>query len=132
LPKVVKPSLLKIPARAWRAVRSFIDSSLKDSYPWNIGVDLDGVAVFTKANRWVLRTWRDNSGIPHRSLELPDGTVVVSVDGDCIVSVINCCPVSLSKPEFHTYFLVPSEDVPFSYPIAVKDVVDKMLQYPTP
>jgi len=132
MPKVVKPSLLKIPARAWRAVRSFVESSLKDIYSWNIGVEFDGVAVFTKANKWVLRCWRDNSGLSHRSLELADGTVVVSVDADCIVNVTGAHPVSLSRPEFHTYFLVPDSDVPYAYPISLKDVVDKMLLYPTP
>jgi len=132
MPKIVKPNLIKIPAQAYRAVRSFVESSLKDEYPWNIGVNLNGTAVFTKPNKWVLRCWRDNSGIPHRSLESPDGTTVISVDADCIVNVINCHPINLSKPEFHTYFLVPDSDVPYAYPISLKDVVDKMLLYPTP
>ena len=40
--------------------------------------------------------------------------------------------LSIDRPDIHAFFIVPSDKVPFSYPICLKDLVDKMLQYPTP
>jgi len=131
MPKIIKPNFIKIPARAWRAIRSFLDSSLKDSYSWNVGVDIDGTAVFTKHGKWELHTYKD-SGIPVRELFTVDLVSLVKVRGTRVIVGLDLLTADLSDPNFHVHYLVPDGDVPFSYPIPLKDLVDKMLLYPTP
>jgi len=132
MPKIVKPNLIKIPARAYRAVRSFVESSLKDEYSWNVGVLHGNVATFTKHGKWTLRTFTEG-GLSVRALHLPDGSLIVKYNTRALTVIAsNEIVIDCDKPDLHTYFLVPSEEVPFARPISVAELIDKLNKYPTP
>jgi len=131
MPKLVKPKMVKISARAWRAVRSFLESSLKDEYSWNIGVLTDNTATFAKPGKWLLFTYADN-GVPTRELFTADFVALVKIRGTKVVIGLDIATFDLNAPDLHTYYLVPDVNIPFAYPISLKDIIDKMFKYPVP
>ncbi|RLG86887.1 MAG: hypothetical protein DRO39_01910 [Thermoprotei archaeon] len=132
MPRIVEPRLIRVPAHAYRAVRSFMESSLRDDYPWNVGVVMDNVAIFSKPRKWILKTWRDAEG-EHWLLE-NSNQEILHIKGSAVYinGNVNDQPLDINSPELHVYFIVPDAEVPFAHPISLRDVVEKMLKYPLP
>jgi hypothetical protein len=69
--RVVVADIIEIPASLYRLVRSFVDSSEKDKYIWNIGVAIGDYVIFTKPGKWVLRVIKSQTMAELKSLNSP-------------------------------------------------------------
>jgi hypothetical protein len=65
--------LLKIKPCLYRAIRSFIDSSLKNEYPWRIGYQYGNTIEWQKPNKWRLSVFLSSitSEIEFKPLPVP-------------------------------------------------------------
>lgn len=52
--QIIEYQLIEIDKFKYSTIRSFIDSRLKSSYPWNIPLKLKNVVEFVKLGRWRL------------------------------------------------------------------------------
>ncbi len=66
--------VIKVEPCLYRAIRSFVESSLKNEYPWRIGYRLGNNAIiWQKENKWRLTVFLDEavSEIEFKSLPVP-------------------------------------------------------------
>ena len=64
--------VIKVEPCLYRAIRSFIESSLKNEYPWRIGYRLGNNIIWQKENRWRLTVFLDAvSEIEFQPLPVP-------------------------------------------------------------
>jgi hypothetical protein len=66
---VVKAEKIVVSPQTYRAIRSFLDSYLRRSHPWNIGVDVGNQIVFYKPSKWTLTIAKINDSISLYSIE---------------------------------------------------------------
>jgi len=53
--QVVDANIVKVNKNVYRVVRSFVESSRKNQYHWNVGVRYGDEVIFNKMNKWILR-----------------------------------------------------------------------------
>jgi hypothetical protein len=78
---VVKAEKIIVSPQTYRAVRSFVDSSLRGSHPWNMGVDVGDQIVFYKPSRWTLTVSKANGSVALYTLE---GNLAARLTGSSI------------------------------------------------
>jgi hypothetical protein len=141
MPKVVFPNIVRVEPKIYNTLRSFLDSSLKDEYPWNTGIILPNthVATFVKKGKWTLNVSHKSAILfdknykqvllvePFRYIletsdsyfeELRDRVVLTVKDG------------SYEEVEdLQTTYIIPEPPVPFYVPLPLQDVVDKTKIY---
>jgi hypothetical protein len=78
---VVKAEKIVVSPQTYRAIRSFVDSSLRESHPWNIGVDVGEQIVFYKPSKWTLTVSKGNGSVSLYTLE---GSLAVRLTGSSI------------------------------------------------
>jgi len=126
-PIVVDAERIEVSKRLYNTVRSFMDSSLKSKYSWNVGVHLCKTVMFRKYNRWILVA--DENGIVLHCgyFEVTcdviwDGNKVHIHDRGKIIDI------DITEQPFK-YFIVPDEEVPYAAPISVFDLAEKLRMY---
>jgi hypothetical protein len=131
VPRVVDATPLKVSRELYNTIRSFVESSTKDTYPHNTGVHHGDVVIFEKKGKWrlivkvnevelrrgILYT-RLVMGAGRYKLEVSDygGTVAIEFSSD-------------NPSEIKSVVVVPSEPVPYSIPIPAEHLADKMMIY---
>ena len=78
---VVKAEKIVVSPQTYRTVRSFVDSSIRGTHPWNIGVDVGDQIVFYKPSKWTLTISKGNGNISLYSIE---GNLVVRLTSNSI------------------------------------------------
>jgi len=125
MPKVVFSKVLYVNSKFYSTLRSFLESSLKDEYPWNTGIILPMThnALFVKKGKWVLN-------IDHRS------SVLFTYDWKQVISVMpGAIYLSTTESEYcevedtATTFVLPKDPLPFAIPINLGDIVSKIQEY---
>ncbi len=66
---VVKAEKIIVSPQTYRAIRSFVDSSLRETHPWNIGVDVGEQIVFYKPSKWILTVSKASGSVALYTLE---------------------------------------------------------------
>jgi len=125
MPRVIFPKIVYTKPRFYNVLRSFIDSSLKDEYPWNTGVILPMThnAIFTKEGRWVLNVCHDSAVLFTDNYEQVisysylDGRTFLSVDKNRYEEVDA------------TVYVLADPPVKFQIPLAVSDIIRKLGVY---
>ena len=136
--KIESAVIHKVSKRTYNVIRSFVESSSKERYHWNIGIKVNNVVRFVKEGRWALEV---------ASLEVPIergvGAVVAHLSG--VVKII-AMPTEERRAqllmevkgvdkrfdindalELRKHYVVA--DTLFAYPISLHDVLMKMLEY---
>jgi len=129
-PMVVDAERIQVSKRLYNTVRSFMDSSTKPIYPWNIGVHLYRTVMFRK-HKWILIADVENENITLYCGYF-EVTCNVAYDGKLrITDRGNIIEIDTADPEAFKYFIVPSEEVPYAAPISVFDLAEKLKMYYT-
>ena len=125
--KVVDANIIKVKKDIYRVVRSFVDSSLKESYHWNIGVKMGEEVVFTKMNRWSLTI------ITNQCTAIITGSDVEIIYKHCsdkLLEIRHRGKVELEvfsmEDVIKTYLVT---DAPYATPIPLVDLVEKIQHY---
>jgi hypothetical protein len=147
-PKVVDASIVKVSAPLYRALKSFLYSSLKTKYAWNTGVHIykklgewswEDTVTFRKTGKWTLRyveSVEQNPPSESRSeqyivLETP--RALIKYNGVCVSVVDPVATIAIdafkNPTELERTFLAPDKDLPFSEPISLAEVIEKMELY---
>jgi len=139
--KVIFPTIIRVEPKVYNVLRSFLYSSTKDKYSWNIGVVLPNshVVEFVKQGKWILNINHKSAILfdknykqvllvePFRYIletndsyfeELRDRVVLTVKDG------------SYEEVEdLQTTYIIPEPPVPFYLPLPLSQIVDKTKIY---
>jgi hypothetical protein len=78
---VVKAEKINVSPQTYKVVRSFVDSSLRETHPWNIGIDAGDQVVFYKPSKWTLTVSKAGGSVTLYTLE---GNMVARLTGSSI------------------------------------------------
>jgi hypothetical protein len=122
--RVVKAEKIVASPQTYRAIRSFVDSSLREAHPWNMGVDVGEQIVFYKPSKWTLAILKSNGSI---SLYTVEGNLSVRLTADSI-KIEYWEREFTSLDELKPYY-VYNHTVPNAVYISVYLIAAKMLHY---
>ena len=126
--QVVDANIKSVPKNVYRVVRSFIESSMKDQYHWNVGVKVGEEVTFTKMNKWRLTVLRNQCTAvltsPH------DVEIVYKQCSDKLLEIRHRGKVELEifsmEDAIKTYV---TADVQYATPLPLIDLVAKIQYY---
>jgi hypothetical protein len=122
--KIVYPTVIRVEPEVYNTLRSFLDSSLKDEYPWNTGIVLPGThtVLFTKKGKWILN-------INHSAVLLSkdDKQVLMVEKGRVTLTIKQNTYQDVEDPNI-TYVL-PDPPVPYYIPLLLRQILDKLEVY---
>jgi hypothetical protein len=124
--KVVRAEVHEVSRACYNVIRSFVESSTRDEYIWNIGVIVGKVALFKKPGRWALEIY------PEEGVVLLRGRrgIAFSVEVDLPLVRVKACDMLFEVTDLAK--LLPiyfTSDVPYAEPVSLYDVVRKVLAY---
>ncbi|MEM1598735.1 MAG: hypothetical protein QXI07_09530 [Pyrobaculum sp.] len=122
--KVVEMNILKISPKCYSTIRSFIESSKKEEYTWNIGIATNNKIYFIKEGKWLLVI--EETGI--KLVRYKDNTPVMYVSNDSIDS-INVCGHQVPIDAISQLSTVITSDVPAARGIYLYELVRKISEY---
>jgi len=132
-PRVIDAKIINLDKPQYSVIRSFFESSLKDSYPWNMGIRLPmtHTVIFRKPNKWVLSVNHSVAilssdkvhgiGFPVGIWNIisythyPQKRIFINTKGSQYVEV----------DDIYTTYV----DNPCGYPISVYDLLEKLHKY---
>jgi hypothetical protein len=121
---VVKAEKIVVSPQTYRTIRSFMDSSLRETHPWNIGADVGDQIVFYKPSKWTLTISKNNGSISLYTLE---GSLAVRLTASSI-RVEYWEREFTSLDELKPYYVF-NNIVPNAVPISVYVLAVKMQYY---
>jgi len=150
--------VIKLKSCLYKAIRSFVESSLKSEYPWRIGYRHGNTIMWQKENKWRLTVFLDATPVSEfKSLPVPGVYMVrripvfaelqslqcsLSVDFALINGEIAAlAPISVSYKDkdngILTYGLALTRTAPFAFtstvpfarPILTYEIIDTLNEY---
>lgn len=124
--KVIRAQVYDVEPACYNVVRSFHESSEKESYIWNTGVIVGKVALFKKPGKWTVEVYPEDGAVVLRSKK----GIVFSVEVDLPLVRVKACDMLFETTDLAE--LLPiyfKADVPYAEPINLYDVVTKALKY---
>jgi hypothetical protein len=132
--KIVDARIIRVSTALYRTLTSFAASSLKAKYLWNVGIHLhdrgEDSVVFEKTGKWRLVVSMVEGKI-EALLEAPLSCVKFNYDGG-VVEVMDKMAgvITIKEPlEIMRTYLIPDKELPFSGPLSLAKIVDKMEMY---
>ncbi|MEM3457639.1 hypothetical protein [Thermofilum sp.] len=130
--KVVEMRRLEISAKCYNVIRSFVESSRKEEYTWNIGIIVANKIQFIKMHKWVLVV--DPDGI--KLLRYKDYTTGADSATAAVLyisrnntDVINICGHQVPIDAISQLSTVITSDVPAARGIYLYELVRKISEY---
>jgi hypothetical protein len=123
--KIVFPNIVRVEPKIYNVLRSFLESSTKDEYSWNVGIVLPNshVVEFVKQDKWILN-------INHGSIILQDSKynqVLLIEGGRSTLTIKPGVYEDVENPDI-TYIL-PDPPVPYYIPLNLRDIMEKVEIY---
>jgi hypothetical protein len=122
-PVVVKPKPIVVNKRIYSTIRSFVESSVKPEYQFNIGICRGNTVVFEKKNKWRLTVMPEKAVLHSRRV-----SIYVNFNS-CIEINFGDQKLCVHGSELKEYDIVPSERTPYMKSISLYDFVSKILVY---
>ena len=130
-PRIVKPKSLKVDKKTYNVIRSFVESSTKTQYPWNIGILRNNIAVFEKAGKWTLIVEMIQNR-PEKRATLTARNVFIEIDIEPGFKIIGLTEHELwirDTNDAKKFDIVPAEDVLYARPISLTELLNKIMIY---
>jgi len=130
-PKAIKPKSLKVDKETYNTVRSFVESSSKIEYSWNVGIFRDNIAVFEKSGKWKL-TIEMIQNRPEKRATLTAKNVFIKIDIEPGFKIVGLTERELWVRDINDakkFDIIPSEDVPYARPISLAELLNKIMMY---
>jgi len=145
--RVEKVRVIQIPKAQYRALRSFTESSLRESYSWRTALETSECFVWRKEGRWELRVSKsakpiDAVPLPVRGIfkvtsniitpfavlsGLRRSTDFVVVNGE--VGMLYYGRVTLAFTSEAPVAFIPATPLPYARPISIREVLDTLNHY---
>ncbi|MGC9050619.1 hypothetical protein [Pyrobaculum sp.] len=135
--EILKPvrnlEIHNVSRQVYNTLRSFVESSDKSTYPWNVGIWINSdTVVFEKRNKWKLYVY------PHYGyFKLYNWRGDLVVDGSrkendrlmIYINTHNGGDISVDAYSDDLYFIAITSDVPFARPIRLLEIIEKLCEY---
>jgi len=131
--RVVEPRIIEVTRKTYRILRSFVESSSKNKYIWNLGRKVaENKVVFEKEGKWILEVLIDEAGNPVVELSDYKKTVLTFREGKIVIEdyVFDIWSLYDDEMQLSTAFL-PVSKRPYDVPIYLYDIVKKLREYVT-
>jgi hypothetical protein len=149
--KAEKTRIIRVKPGVYNTVRSFVESSLKDEYPWRVALEFPEYYVWRKEGKWELEVYKNSRPITDfkelpvrgiykidttnnispfatlKSLRTADEVWFVLIGGD--VGVLYAGRAMLAFTSYAPVAFAPIVPVPFSRLIPVYEVLDVLNHY---
>jgi hypothetical protein len=148
---VEKVREVRIPKIQYRIIRSFVESSLKTSYPWRVAQETPVSFIWRKEGKWILKVEKNIKPVKNVR-KLPVRGIYVVESSPVPVAILSHPSrpsdevyfVALSNGEMGVFYngrvalaftreapvaFVPAIPIPFSRPIPVYEVMDVLQHY---
>jgi hypothetical protein len=122
-PVVVKPKALTVDKQVYNTIRSFVESSTRPIYQFNVGI-CRNVAIFEKKNRWKLVIEPKKVILKVRRV-----SIHVNFNSSCIEFDFGGQKLCVQEDKLKEYDIIPGEITPYMRPISLYDFVEKLLIY---
>ncbi len=135
--EIIKPiqdiKVVEINKKAYNVIRSFVESSDKDIYPWNKGYRLGNTVFFIKDGKWRLEIYTVKEK-DIRELEDNRLAIIASLDDVIRIAIDNKFNVKIyvEHKEFDStdmYSVAFISNVQFSRPIMLSEIIEKLEEY---
>jgi hypothetical protein len=141
--RIIDPELVKVSKRLYNVIRSFVESSISDKYPHNVGVhyryDYDlfrgDIVVFEKLRKWKLtisgNTVELRSGVVSVEAKIESNGIILKIQDYGYISTIEIPEsdqlklIELLKGKV----IVPEDYVPYFVPIPLESLLHKLTLY---
>ena len=130
-PVVVEPKLLLVSREVYNTARSFVESSTKPRYAFNVAALHGNTATFKKPGKWEL-TIEFIPGRPEKRAILMSKQVFIEVDVEpgFKVSGLTDGPLWVRDiNEAKKYDIIPAEDVAYARPVSLSEFLEKLTMY---
>jgi hypothetical protein len=121
--RVVEAKFIQTSRDAYNVLRSFVESSMKDQYTWNVGVLREDFVEFIKPGKWRVVITAEKAQL----ISLKTYKVVAELDKKLLIEQHEFDTSDIA--ELVRTFVAPEEPVPYATPIRVLDVFEKLLKY---
>lgn len=138
--EVKQTKTIKVPKKIYNTIRSFVESSPREEYDWNVGYDIGDKVVFEKQGKWILEVKKEvmvkEGGGEVAVAELTtDTTPRIVVAGHFVsyekpfmgIVKVNVETAMESVDDFDQ--IVPEEEVPFARRILGYEIKRKFEEY---
>lgn len=132
--QIIEAKVHKIPRHTYNIIRSFIESSDKPKYVWNVGIKLENSITFTKPGKWRLVVFlpspQDNQeekiySVIELLTETGKTSFVIWSNGELEVGDIKV----KTDDDLSLLSTFITSDVPFAYPISFYAIVRKVQSF---
>jgi len=121
--RIVDANVKKIPRNIYRLIRSFIDSSTKTTYIWNIGVRMGSIVRFVKFGKWILVIYITEKGL---SAELCGYGIKIVYNPDILLEISDGKEVVFKSETIEEIVKIYFEsDGPYMEPIPATYLIEK-------
>ena len=121
--KVVEAKIIELPKSIYNTLRSFVESSLKEKYPWNVGVRLENIVKFIKSGKWQLEINVENNNV---ALLDRQGRPIVIYERPKLTVYFNDFDINNYTDLLVTHFYA---DVPYAEPIQLAEIYSRLVYY---
>jgi hypothetical protein len=122
-PVVVVPETIYVSKETYNTIRSFVESSLRTKYSFNVGVCKNNIAIFEKKGKWRLII------APKKVVLCYNRTSVRINFNTCIEIDLDGYISCMHESELKKYNIMPDVSVPYAKPISLYDLISKVLVY---
>ena len=126
-PVVVKPKPIIVDKQTYNTIRSFVESSTKPVYHFNVGICRNvatPMAVFKKKDKWELVIEPKKVVLRARRV-----SIHVNFNSSCIEFDFGEQKLCVQEDELKEYDIIPGEVIPYARPISLYDFAEKLLLY---
>ena len=144
--KIEKVRMIKLNKVQYNLLRSFVESSLKQTYAWRVGYEYPEFFVWRKPNKWELRVFKsfkavESEPLPVRGIYRVKANIipfaVLSSNNDEVLFVAlsneigmlyeNKIPLVFTREA--PIAITPMIPLPFSRPIPVREIINTLNHY---
>jgi len=134
--KPVKPlKQIEVDKRVYNIIRSFVESSEKEKYEWNQGIDYGDHIIFEKSGKWTLTIFKEVETKDPNSAEFmaileADGGVIAGImlkSNGMTLYIAGGYEFPVDEEVARTTAII--SNVPFAYPIRLLSILSKFFSY---
>jgi len=130
--KIIEPSVIcEVPRSIYRILRSFVESSNKPEYIWNIGRRInENTVMFEKPEMWTLTVYADDNNVNVELCDTKNNTVMEYRDGKIVIEEHVFDVISVYDDEMQMLVaFMPALRKPYDRPVTLHEIVKRLKEY---
>jgi hypothetical protein len=143
MPKIIFPKIIVVKPEAYNTLRSFSESSLKETHQWNTGISMPFThyVLFIKRGRWVLSVSHGSAVLfdysykqvllvePRKYIREAKYDTYEEIRDRIVLTLTDGSYMDIDPKDLGTTFVLPEPPVPFYVPLHLRDIINKIKIY---